>query len=116
MMRRSSLCAAQAVRQLISAAKHQRSAATIAAPVRFQQMEWRRAWTPEEQASQAKHEVLQRALQKAQAKDAALLAKVCEDLLSSAGSNWKLDWTTTSYEHALGDPSSSTTTKTTSRS
>jgi hypothetical protein len=108
MMRRSFLLAAPAVRQLSAA--YQRSTLTIAAPMRFQQMEWRRAWTREEQASQVKHEILQRALQKAQAKDAALMAKACEDLLSSVGSKWKLDLTTTSYEHVLGDPSSSTTT------
>ena len=96
MMRRSSLSAAAALRQLTQRSAH--SLAT-ARPARFQQIEWRRAWTADEQAAATKHASLMQALQKAQEKDAALMSKVCEDLLSGLGGNWKLEITTTQYEY-----------------
>ena len=80
------------------------AAQSIPAPaMRFQQVEWRRAWTAEEQASQAKHVALQKALERAQAKDAKLMAKVCEDLVAAAGANWKLELTSSAHEHGFGD-------------
>lgn len=96
MMRRSSLSGAALLRQLTQRSAH--SVAT-AKPSRFQQIEWRRAWTAEDQAAQSKHASLMQALQKAQEKDAALMSMVCDDLLSSLGSNWKLEITATQYEH-----------------
>ena len=99
-VKRHTLAVRAAVRQLVQ--RNLSSAAAVESPVRFQQVEWRRAWTAEEQAQQAKHAALQKALQKAQAKDSAFMAKVCEDLVAAAGTNWKLEMTTTAHEHRFG--------------
>ena len=102
-MARSPLLARNALRLLSQRSQSTTAGATnTAAPVRFQQIEWRRAWTAEEQAAQAKHAALQKAVGQAQAKDAKLLNQVCEDLISAVGANWKLELTTSgpvSYTH-----------------
>ena len=98
-MPRSALHARYALRLLPQRSQSTTTGATHAAPVRFQQIEWRRAWTAEEQAAQAKHAALQKAVGKAQAKDAKLLNQVCEDLISAVGANWKLELTTSGHGH-----------------
>ena len=98
-MPRSALHARYALRLLPQRSHSTTAGATHAAPVRFQQIEWRRAWTAEEQAAQAKHAALQKAVGKAQAKDAKLLNQVCEDLISAVGANWKLELTTSGHGH-----------------
>ena len=103
-MQRISLAAREAARPLA-----QRSLSAAAASIpheRFPQFEWRRTWTteaptPEEQAQQAKHAAIQM-LQRAQAKDSNLMAKVCEDLVAAVGANWKLEITTSAHEHGVG--------------
>ena len=99
MPRRCPLPARNALRLLSQRSQSTTAGATPAAPVRFQQIEWRRAWTAEEQAAQAKHRGLQEALGRAQAKDAKLLNQVCEDLISAVGANWKLELTTSGHGH-----------------
>jgi hypothetical protein len=99
-VQRPSLAARAAVRQLMQ--RSLSAAAVESPPMRFQQVEWRRAWTAEEQAKHVKHAALQKALQKAQEKDSAFMAKVCEDLVAAAGTNWKLEMTTTAHEHRFG--------------
>ena len=97
--------AARAVRASVRPALQRSlsSAAPSIPAVRFHQVEWRRAWTVEEQAQQAKQAAMQKALERAQAKDAKLMAKVYEDLVAAAGSNWKLEITTSAHEHGFGD-------------
>ena len=99
MPRCSPLHARYALRLLPQRSQSTTAGATHAAPVRFQQIEWRRAWTAEEQAAQAKHRALHEALGRAQAKDAKLLNQVCEDLISAVGANWKLELTTSGHGH-----------------
>ena len=102
-VQRPPIAARAAVRQLVQRNLSSAAAAdSWKATMRFQQVEWRRAWTAEEQAQHKKHAVLQKALQKAHAKDMAFMAKVCEDLVAAAGTNWKLEMTTTAHEHRFG--------------
>ena len=102
-VQRPSLAARAALRPLLQRSLSSAAHSIPAPAVRFQQVEWRRAWSAEEQASQSKHVALQKSLERAQAKDAKLIAKVCEDLVAAAGSNWKLEITTSAHEHGFGD-------------
>lgn len=114
MMRRSSLSAAVALRQL-----GQRGAdkAQVAAPGAVKLAAFDLSLSPPQRIRQSAaatrvavaeqvpfastRDPLNPALQAAQAKDAALLAKVLEDFMVGAGSNWKLEITTVEYAQAL---------------
>ena len=115
MMRRSSLSARVAVRQLAhrSAAGPKDQAPlnpsnfasfdlSLAPPERFRKIvSATRVVEAEQIPIAATRDPLSPALQAAQAKDAALLSKVLEDVMANAGANWKIELTTVQYAQAL---------------
>lgn len=116
MMRRSSLSARVAVRQLAhrcpAGPKDQRAGPvpatfssfdlSLAPPEHFRKIvSATRVVEAEQIAIAATRDPLNPALQAAQAKDAALLSKVLEDVMANAGANWKIELTTVQYAQAL---------------
>jgi len=117
MLRRSSLSAASALRQLAQRAQAPVGASAGAAaaqradpssldlsvgpPARFRQIASKTREVPAEQVPiAATRDPTDPALLAAQAKDAALLSKVVEDLFKHAGGNWQLEFTTLKYEQS----------------
>lgn len=117
-MRRTSLSASVALRQL--AQRAQTPAGTnasvvggpgaadassldlsVAPPTRFRAIAAKTRELPAERMPvAAEYDPTNPALRAAQAKDAALLAKVVEDFFKHAGSNWQLEFSTIKYEQA----------------
>lgn len=116
-MRRSSLSAAVALRQLGQRAQTKAGPVaeaskpvfettsldlSISPPARFRQIAAATRVVPAEQVPCAStRNPLNPSLLSAQAKDAALLTKVADDFLSMAGSNFQLEITFVQYEQAM---------------
>lgn len=115
MMRRSSLSARVAVRQLVhrsaagpkdqaplSPANFSSFDLSLAPPERFRKIVSATRVVEAEQIPIAStRDPLNPALKAAQAKDAAYLSKVLEDVMANAGANWKIELTTVQYAQAL---------------